>query len=109
MDITITPATVFYKLDQLYPSKAPGPEGWPLFYLKESMQELSKPLCILYNKSLECSVLPKHWKEALITPVHKKGDHLDVGSYPPIILTLSICKILESIIKGNMQEHNYNT
>ena len=65
--ITINPATVFYKLSQLNRNKTPGPEGWPIFCLKESAQESSNPLSILYNKSLECSVLPKHWKEALIT------------------------------------------
>ena len=104
-DITITPAIVFDKLTQLNPNKAPGPEGWPLFCLKECAQELSSPLSFLYNKSLECSVLPKHWKEALITPVHKKGDRSNVSNYRPISLTSPICRILESIIKDNIQDH----
>ena len=96
---------MFDKLTQLNPNKAPGPEGWPLFCLKECAQELSSPLSFLYNKSLECSVLPKHWKEALITPVHKKGDRSNASNYRPISLTLPICRILESIIKDNIQEH----
>ena len=53
---------------------------------------------------MECSVLPKHWKEVLITPVHKKGDRSNVSNYRPISLTSPICRILESIIKDNIQE-----
>ena len=82
-DITITPAIVYDKLTQLNPNKAPGPEGWQLFCFKECAQQLSSPLSIMYNKSLECSVLTKCWKEALITPVHKKGDRSNVGNYRP--------------------------
>ena len=63
--IAITPKMVFEKLMQLNPTKAPGPEGWPLFCLKECAQELSIPLSILFNKSLKFPVLPDHWKEAL--------------------------------------------
>ena len=66
---------------KLNPTKAPGPEGWPLFCLKESAQELCIPLSILFNKSLECSILPSCWKEALITPVLKKGDRSHIGNY----------------------------
>ena len=45
-EITITPAMVLDKLKQLNPTKSPGPEGWPLFCLKESAGELCIPLSI---------------------------------------------------------------
>ena len=102
---SITPSVVFDKLSQLNFTKAPGLEGWPLFCLKECTEELSIPLSILFNKSLETSVLPDHWKEALVTPVFKKGDHTRVSTYRLISLTSPICKILESIIKDSIQEH----
>ena len=101
-NITITPAIVF---DKLNPAKASGPEGWPLFCLRESAQELCIPLSILFNKSLECSTLPSCWKRALITPVFKKGDRSHASNYRPISLTSPICKIMESIIKDNILEH----
>jgi len=62
-EITITPAIVLDKLKQLNPTKSPGPEGWPLFCLKESASELCIPLSILFNKSLECSTLPDYGKK----------------------------------------------
>lgn len=104
-DITITSAVVLDKLSHLNPTKAPGPEGWPIICLKESAQELCTPLSILFTKSLASSALPKCWKEAMITPVYKKGDRSYVGNYRPISLTSPLCKIMESIIKDNIQEH----
>ena len=75
------------------------------FVLKECAQELSIPMSILLNKSLESSILPDCWKEALVTPVFKKGDCTRVNNYCSISLTSPICKIIESIIKDNIQEH----
>ena len=102
---TITPLVVFNKLSQLNPTKAPGPEGWLLFCFKECAEELSIPLSILFNKSMETSTLPDHWKEALVIPAFKKGDRTRVNNYHPISLTLPICKIMESIIKDSIQQH----
>ena len=100
--ITITPSVVFDKLSQLNSIKAPGPEDWPLFCLKECAEELSIPLSILFNKT---TALPDRWKEALVIPVFKKGDCTRVSNYRPISLTSPICKIMESIIKDSIQEH----
>lgn len=96
-DIPITPTIVFDKLTQLNPNKAPDPESWPLFCFKESTQELRSPLSILYNS-------PQHYPN--VTPVHKKRDRSKVGNYCPISLTSPICKILESIIRDNIQMAN---
>jgi len=71
-EITITPAIVLNKLKQLNPTKSPGPEGWPLFCLKESASELCIPLSISFNKLLDCSALQDLWKKAFITPVFKR-------------------------------------
>lgn len=104
-DIDITPAIVLDKLLHLNHTKAPGPEGWPILSLKECAQQLCLPLSTLFNKSLESSQLPSSWKVAFITPIHKKGDRSLVSNYRPISLTSPVCKIMESIIKDNIQEY----
>ena len=104
-DIDITPAMVFDKLMHLDPTKSSGPEGWPILSLKETAQQLCAPLCILFKKSFVSSILPNTWKEAFVTPIHKKGDRSSVRNYRPISLTSPIVKILESIIKDSIQEH----
>ena len=57
---------VLDKLMHLDPSKTSGPEGWPILSLKEMAQQLCAPLCILYKKSFESSILPNTWKEAFV-------------------------------------------
>ena len=104
-DIEITPAVVYSKLTNLNPAKASGPEGWPILSLKECACELSIPLSILFVKSLDSSTLPTAWKEACVTPIFKKGDRHVVSNYRPISLTSPVVKILESIIKDQIQDH----
>ena len=72
---------------------------------KECAQQLSVPLSILLSKSFNSTSLPLAWKEALVTPIYKKGDRTAVSNYLPISLTSPIIKIMESIIRDRIQEH----
>lgn len=57
----------------------------------------------LYNKVWELGVLPKEWKNAVIIPISKTGkDPGEVGSYRPIALTATICKIMERMVCERM-------
>jgi len=75
IDIEFTLQEVHAKLSALNPAKVSGPDGWPILSLKECSQQLSVLLSILFNKSLNSSALPNAWKEALVVPIFKKGDH----------------------------------
>ena len=68
-------------------AKASGPEGWSILSLEECAQQLSVPLSILFSKSFNSTSLPLAWKDALVTPINKKGDHTAVSNYRPISLT----------------------
>ena len=70
--ITVTPSIVYDKLRNIKSDKSPGPEGWPVLVLKETARELSLPLCILFTKSLQSLSVPEVWKQAFVTPIHKK-------------------------------------
>jgi len=45
-DIEFTPQDVYAQLSMLNPSKASGPDSWPILSLKECGQQLSVPLSI---------------------------------------------------------------
>ena len=49
---------------------------------------------MLFNKSLCESRLPQIWKDANITPIHKKGPKSKAENYRPISLTSIPCKLL---------------
>ena len=98
-DIRVTPVAVEKKLKKLDASKAQGPDGLPPRVFKELASELSLPLAMLYNKSLESNVIPSDWKRADVTAIFKKGSRSEPGNYRPVSLTCIACKILESCVR----------
>lgn len=79
-------------------SKAAGPDNISPKFLIRCAKTLALPVAILFRKSLACSIVPKIWKSAFITPVHKKGDKTEVVNYRPISKLCVIAKILERIV-----------
>ena len=81
--------------------KAQGPDEVPLRVLLE----LSIPLSILFNKSLETGKIPTDWKDANVVAIFKKGTKSVPGNYRPVSLTCVICKLLESFIRDVIVHH----
>ena len=104
-DIVITPEIVGSKLKKLDENKSSGPDVFHPFVLKETAEEISVPLAVIYRKSLDEGVCPSEWKCANVTPIHKKGDRTDPSNYRPVSLTSQACKVLESIIVDKIVEH----
>ena len=70
--------------------------------LKSVADQVSKPLAILFNRSISEGVFPNLWKLANVIPIYKKGDKTSVTNYRPVFL-LSCCgKLLERIIFKHM-------
>ena len=57
-------------------NKTPGPDKISPRILQEVKHQISKPLAILFNKSLRDDKVPSDWKRANVTPIFKKGDKL---------------------------------
>ena len=104
-DTILTRQAVQNKLNKLDTSKSTGPDKIPALILKTLSLEISLPLTIIYNKSLEEGTLPKDWKVAEVTGIFKKGSKSDPGNYRPVSLTSIICKVLESFVKNSIQEY----
>ena len=104
-NITITEATVAKKLSQLNAAKSPGLDGIHPRILKELSSVLSKPITILYKRSLEEMKLPTEWKEALVTPIFKKGRKSSLENYRPVCLTAVLCKVLEKFVREALYTH----
>ncbi|MES9883416.1 MAG: reverse transcriptase family protein [Sedimenticola sp.] len=96
--IIITPLEVQSTLETLKLGKAAGPDYINNRVLKELSSELSKPLCNLFNQSLQLAQVPSKWKEAFVCAVLKQGDPSDVSNYRPISLLCTIEKVMEKII-----------
>jgi len=104
-NITITKDAIVNKLEALDTEKAIGPDNIAAHILKNCAVELSKPLELLFNKSLQDGSLPQAWKNANITPIFKKGDRTNPINYRPISVTPITVKILEGFVLDALQQH----
>ena len=73
-DIYITENGVIKPFKDLNPHKASGPDQIPTRLLKLCASELVPAVVRVFQTSLDSGIVPYDWKEALITPLFKKGD-----------------------------------
>ena len=66
--------------------------------LKETKYQISKPLALLFNRSLNSGRVPDIQKLANVTPIQKKGDKTQPVNYRPISLTSVAGKLMETMI-----------
>ena len=104
-DIHITETDLTKYIQRLKPNKSPGPDGIHPRILKELATAIAKPLCMLFQTSLNEGSLPGDWRIGNISPIHKKGPKTDAGNYRPVCLTSIICKIMESFIRDKVLRH----
>ena len=96
--ITTTPDEVESILKSLPLGKATGPDLINNRLLKELARPLSFPLCDLFNFSLSHGLVPEVWKQANVSPIHKKNDPSEISNYRPISLLSTVGKVLEKIV-----------
>lgn len=105
-DITISENGVLKLLKNLNPYKASGPDQISTRFLRMCASEITPALTLLYQSSLNAGTVPSDWKEALVTPLFKKGDRTAAANYRPVSLTSSVVsKILEHIIHSTIMKH----
>ena len=93
-------------LKSLNVNKSPGPDGIHPKILRELCNELSYPLKVLFDKTMNEGKLPKGWKEAEVRPIFKnKGSKSSPGNYRPVSLTAVICKIFEKFVRDALCKH----
>ena len=73
--------------------------------IKEVKSIIIKPLTHLINLSLKKGIFPDKLKEAVITPVFKKGSKDLVGNYRPISVLNVFSKILEKVMYSRLLDY----
>ena len=66
--------------------------------LKLLKEELSKPLCELFNASLAQGTFPSNMKLSEVVPLHKGNKRNAPENYRPISLLVTISKVLEKLV-----------
>ena len=78
--------------------KSAGHDGIPSKLLKLAATELAPSLSHIYNVSFATGTVPKEWKEATVTPIHKKGPASQLTNYRPISLLSVVAKTQERMV-----------
>ena len=81
-----------------------GPDGLHPRVLRELADVVAKPLSIILQQSWLTGDVPEDWRLANVTPIFKKGQKDDPGSYRPISLTSVPRKVMERIISGAIMD-----
>jgi hypothetical protein len=102
-DCFITEEEVIKTIGEFKPNKSPGIDGITSTYALKTKLLLAKPLTILFNESIKNNVIPKDWKRANISAIFKKGDKSKTENYRPVSLTSFYGKVLEKIIKKEIE------
>ena len=97
-NIAITESDVKQLIEVLDSNKAVGPDCISHKVLKNAKCNIAKPLCCLFNRSLQNGIFPKMWKTALVIPLFKKGEKHSPGNYRPITLLSCLGKLMERCV-----------
>lgn len=84
--------------------KSMGPDGIHPKLLKALSEntDFVNNVQLLFNTCLEECKIPKVWKQANITPIHKKGSVNDAKNYRPISLTSVMGKLFEKVVRDRI-------
>lgn len=89
---------VYHRLKRLDVHKGAGADDLPPIFIKLCAEPLSKPLTLIFNKSLESGIFPTYWKIGKIIPIPKEGVSKDITKFRPITLLSVFAKLFEVLV-----------
>ena len=84
---------------------AVGPNKISFATLKKIASQIDNLFQVIFQQSLHQGVFPEQWKRANVMPLYtEKGELSNASSYRPISLCSCIGKLLEKIVKEQIQQ-----
>ena len=107
----------FYEINDLHvrdvtnnikASKGFGNDNISSYFLKLALPYINNSLVYMFNKSIEKSKFPTHWKMARVTPIFKEGKKSSKVNYRPISVLPVVSRIFEKLVYNQLYEY-FNT
>lgn len=103
--IPVSESQVALALSKLSPFKRGGVAGIPAAVYQRLAYTVVPSLVHIINTSIETSTFPKTYKQAIVTPIFKKGEVSQLGNYRPISSLPILSKIFEFLLNRQVIEH----
>ena len=75
-----------------------GLDKLPAWFLRLGAPIFARPICNLFNTSLNKSIVPSQWKQALIKPIPKVKTPSTCSDFRPISITPVLSRVMEKIV-----------
>ena len=100
-----TPAEMLETLRALNPHSSSGFSNIPAIILNKCAEQLSYPLCAIFNLSISRGEYPNLLKCNNVIPIFKDGVKKNVESYRGISIQPIVGKVFESLINKRLRPH----
>jgi hypothetical protein len=94
---------VFDYLDNLPLKVNTSPDDIPFYLIRKCSAALTEPISHILRTSFFTGKVPLIWKTAIIKPIPKIPNNIDIENFRPISLTCSLSKVAEHFILYEMQ------
>ena len=98
LDSAITLEEISKVINGMKKQKSPGPDGIPVEFISNHLQELLPLLHKIFNTMYNQATYPSEWTQGLIVPIYKGGDPNEPNNYRPITLSDSLSKVFCGVL-----------
>ena len=99
---SVSSCDVSIAINALSTGKASAVDNISVTMLKTSSVVVAPILASLFNLSIATGTFPDCLKQALVVPVHKKGDTCEISNYRPIAFLSTLNKLFEKLIHSQL-------